>query len=156
MNCDQAFDVMTSPCRQSDRGLPVHLAGCPRCREMLDTLEPALGLFHTDFSAAPSLSPWEVASEGHEVATQAARRLTSAAPPVRQGLNALWGYAAAVVVGAGFVCCTLWLSQSAFSTPSVQRQKVECAYLAAKQPTGMSGRQMTESCLACHVVTNGQ
>lgn len=45
MNCDQAFDVMTSPERSDSRALSHHLDACRRCRQMYETLEPALGLF---------------------------------------------------------------------------------------------------------------
>ena len=42
MNCDDAFDCLTDP-RSSRRGeLARHLQACPRCREMADTLSPAL------------------------------------------------------------------------------------------------------------------
>ncbi len=155
MNCDQAFDVLTGPSRASDRELLVHLAGCPRCREMQDTLEPALGMFHADSAAITRRSPWEVAAEGSEVATQAALQLTGAAHPPRRGLHSLWGYAAAVVFGAGLVWSMSALTPSTEMRPASQHTQEDCLYLADARPTGMTSRQMTQSCLACHVVTNG-
>ena len=45
MNCDQAFDCLTDSRRRHSAELERHLANCPRCRQMHDTLEPALDLF---------------------------------------------------------------------------------------------------------------
>ncbi|HUQ68066.1 MAG TPA: hypothetical protein VM165_01000 [Planctomycetaceae bacterium] len=42
MNCDRAFDLMTSADGQADPALARHLDSCPRCRQMQDTLSPAL------------------------------------------------------------------------------------------------------------------
>ena len=154
MNCDQAFDVMTSHRRASDRALPVHLAGCPRCREMQVTLEPALGMFQADTLLSQHTHPWEVASEGNEVATQSARRLSASSSAPRQRPSGLWGYAAAVVLGAGLVFCTILLNPPAALAPAVQYSQQDCLYLADARPTGMTSRQMTQSCLACHTMTD--
>jgi len=45
MNCDQAFDYLTDSRLRQSRKLKRHLARCARCRDMLQTLEPALDLF---------------------------------------------------------------------------------------------------------------
>ncbi len=156
MNCDQAFDVMTSPRRMSDRALPVHLAGCPRCREMQATLEPALEMFRVDSTTSHLPNPWEVASEASEVTTQIARRLTTSMTPPRRGWTGLWGYAAAVVLGAGLVMCTIVMNPTTALIPNVERTKPDCLYLADARPTRMTGQQMTQSCLVCHAVTNPQ
>lgn len=155
MNCDQAFDVMTSSRRTSDTELLVHLSGCPRCREMQTTLEPALGMFHADSAELSRRSPWEVAAEGTEVATHAARRLTTSVATPRQGHHGLWGYAAAVVLGAGLVWSTFALNPPTAHAPATLRSAQDCVYLADSRPAGMTGRQMTQSCLACHAVTQG-
>ena len=155
MNCDQAFDVLTGPRRAIDRELLVHLSGCPRCREMQATLEPALEMFRSDSEAMTSRSPWEVASEGSEVATQAAFKLTTSAAPPRRRLHSLWGYAAAVLFGAGLAWSTYALTPDAALAPTVRGSAQDCLYLADARPAGMTGRQMTQSCLACHAVTNG-
>lgn len=154
MNCDQAFDVITSSRRTSDHELLVHLSGCPRCREMQVTLEPALGMFRADTPAITSRSPWEVASEGSDVATQAARKLTTSAHPPRQRLHSLWSYAAAMVFGAGLVWSTFALTPPTAVAPTARRSAQDCLLRADSRPTGMTGRQMTQSCLACHAVSN--
>lgn len=155
MNCDQAFDVMTSSRRTGDTELIGHLSGCPRCREMQATLEPALGMFHADSAEISRRSPWEVASEGNEVATHAARKLTTSVETPRRGHHGLWGYAAAVVLGAGLVWSTFALSPPTAATSAPPRSAQDCIYLADSRPAGLTGRQMTQSCLACHVVTHG-
>ena len=45
MNCDQAFDALTNAQLRDTTELDSHLAACPRCRDLADVLEPALGLF---------------------------------------------------------------------------------------------------------------
>ena len=154
MNCDQAFDVLTGPRRGSDRELLVHLSGCPRCCEMQATLEPALGMFQADASASRNVNPWEVASEGTELATQAARRLTGSTPTLHWETTGLWGYAAAVMLGAGLVWGTFALNPSSMLSPAVHHSKTVCLYRADSRPTGMTGHQMTQSCLACHAVAD--
>ncbi len=42
MNCDTAFDLMTDAEGAGSLALANHLAGCPRCRQMQETLAPAL------------------------------------------------------------------------------------------------------------------
>lgn len=44
MNCDEAFDCLTDVQHRHDADLQKHLAGCPRCRAMQQTLAPAIGL----------------------------------------------------------------------------------------------------------------
>lgn len=46
MTCDEYFDHLTSALPPTAGDLPaVHWAGCPRCRSLAETLEPALALF---------------------------------------------------------------------------------------------------------------
>lgn len=42
MDCDEAFQLMTDPRGAQSPALQWHLQGCPRCRQMLETLAPAL------------------------------------------------------------------------------------------------------------------
>ena len=44
MNCDMAFEHLTDPNRRDRDELQRHLAACPRCRQMKETLEPAFDL----------------------------------------------------------------------------------------------------------------
>ncbi|NQV26675.1 MAG: hypothetical protein HQ518_20165 [Rhodopirellula sp.] len=45
MNCDQAFDALTDKHVRNSDSLIQHLDDCPRCRDMVDMLAPALNLF---------------------------------------------------------------------------------------------------------------
>lgn len=56
MNCDQAFDALTSHGSTQNELLARHLETCPRCCNMADVLSPALELF------APVLLDGEAAS----------------------------------------------------------------------------------------------
>jgi hypothetical protein len=104
MNCDQAFDCLTDPGRRHSPQLEEHLARCARCRQMMDTLEPALDLFD-ELVPEPDLSgrtaTRTLAPESVRVAEQAASRLvaTGAEAPLRRRNSAL-RYAAAAMVGA--------------------------------------------------------
>src|SRR5262245_18890231 len=104
MNCDQAFDCLTDPGRRHSPQLEEHLAHCERCRQMQDTLEPALDLFdelipEPDVSArggAPT-----IAQEQVRVAEQAAARLLAAGPkPPAHRRASIVRYSAAAMVGA--------------------------------------------------------
>ena len=46
MNCDDVFDALTDPLtlRKPTAQLEAHLAGCPRCRQMREVIEPARSL----------------------------------------------------------------------------------------------------------------
>ena len=92
MNCDQAFDVMTSSDRLSDRGLHAHMADCPRCRDMRETLEPAIRMLSSDSVNPRDMQPWITAPEGCEIATHAAKRSTTSGPAQPRGLTGLWRY----------------------------------------------------------------
>ncbi|WP_299459565.1 hypothetical protein [uncultured Gimesia sp.] len=45
MNCDEAFDLITHPTDHNCEELQWHLQLCPRCRQMKETLAPALDTF---------------------------------------------------------------------------------------------------------------
>lgn len=107
MNCDQAFDCMTDSGRRQSPLLEEHLARCGRCRQMQDTLEPALDLFD-ELVPEPDLSSRTatrtVTQDSVRVAEQAASRLLSAGaqPPVR-GRTPVLRYAAAAMIGAALM-----------------------------------------------------
>src|SRR5688572_14840650 len=82
MNCDQAFDNLTDPARRSSPELSRHLASCARCRQMHETLAPALALFDHGLAEEPDLiavrSGYSApAGESVLLAEQAATRLAT-------------------------------------------------------------------------------
>src|SRR4051812_49066212 len=105
MNCDQAFDCLTDSGRRHSPQLEEHLAHCERCRQMQDTLEPALDLFD-ELIPEPDLSgrvatAQTIAPESVRIAEQAAARLQSRSPrPPARRRASIVRYAAAAMVGA--------------------------------------------------------
>ncbi len=57
MNCDQAFDCLTDRHLRDSDELNRHLANCPRCRQMSETLEPAFGMFDSAVENLPLGTP---------------------------------------------------------------------------------------------------
>jgi hypothetical protein len=103
MNCDEAFELITHPTDHNCDELQWHLQMCPRCRQMQDTLAPALtsfqklsdeiqlsdeelALFEDDFTAqndvqpdsgyTPSGKPF-LSPDAVRIAEQAATRLSA-------------------------------------------------------------------------------
>ena len=105
MNCDQAFDCLTDSERRHSPELAEHMARCERCRQMHDTLEPALDLFD-DLVPEPDLSHGGVAMqtlapETVRLAGQAALRLSGGGQEAGGRRRALiLRYAAAAMAGA--------------------------------------------------------
>jgi predicted anti-sigma-YlaC factor YlaD len=148
MNCDQAFDQMTQPGGGTDPLLQSHLAECRRCREMQETLAPAIELFEAD-ARAHREEPWRTESESTgDLATHTARRLTEAAVRPRR-LGMLLGYAAAVLLGAGLVWGTLLIHREGQAVTSRWSQ-ADCLYIADGRPATISTTLFMQSCLRCH------
>src|SRR5262245_16048530 len=53
MNCDTAFDLLTDAEGSRSLALARHLDDCPRCRQMRETLAPALEFLAADEAPAP-------------------------------------------------------------------------------------------------------
>lgn len=76
MNCDEAFELLTSRDGRTSESLDAHLQRCPRCREMQETLSPAL-----DWLAWDAESP---ASDQRGPATAFAPLLTAQAVKIAE------------------------------------------------------------------------
>lgn len=174
MNCDTAFELITDPQGCHSAVLREHLAGCPRCRQMRETLLPALEALADEgecidsaLESRPYSGDWAEAArhasaESIAVAQQAAQTL---AQPCRfsRGFWRQWTrkaarYAAAFAVGA---CAAFLLlprvandsgRQSAAAVPVSDghciRQRLKT------DADGMSDaevRQLVLSCMVCHV-----
>ncbi|MEZ5943864.1 MAG: hypothetical protein R3C18_20905 [Planctomycetaceae bacterium] len=44
MNCDEVFDLLTSPVENASPQLGEHLHQCPRCRDLQEAIAPALSV----------------------------------------------------------------------------------------------------------------
>jgi hypothetical protein len=154
MNCDQAFDAMTDPNGPDSAELWRHLSGCPRCRQMYETLEPAMGLFaasDTPPRERPFASDVRSAALPLPMAQRIARQLSLSgtasrgAPPRRR----LWGAVLAAAV-AGFLL-SVGLDSLRLSPPS-PGAAVDCPWLyresaAVEEPASL----VTARCVACHL-----
>ncbi len=156
MNCDQAFNVMTSADRMGSLALSEHLSVCPRCRQMLETLEPALGLFEKiGLPATETLtrqSPSARTSSVH-MAQQVAARLTPAtqSPAIQPTRTRLWG-AMLAVTAVGFLLgwsFTLLVPATGASTPEASSA---CAWLNRSMLSdGVRATTVAATCVSCHL-----
>ncbi len=123
MNCDQAFDHLTLTAPPADgHALAEHLAGCPRCRSLAETLEPALELFRAAAQAdaeaistnwpSGELPAWLFEEEtaptvDSRVCPQPASLPTTASRPIAWSERPIWQVVAAVLIGMA-VGGTVW------------------------------------------------
>lgn len=173
MNCDEAFEHLTDPALRNHVELHWHLDMCPRCRQMQETLSPALELFdppagfsESHFQSAEShrsnrpesvgfLSPETV-----ELAERSAARLASRAPaPPSTGKSykhVLLSCAVGVLIGAsvtfGLVGFGLHPEQSAAGPHSAADQ--QCSWKLpgrSKSDLKAESREVVRSCVVCHL-----
>jgi mono/diheme cytochrome c family protein len=165
MNCDTAFDLMTDAAGSRSGALAQHFETCTRCRQMQETLAPALEFLMQDepsydFSSssrdsatsdAGSLQPF-VTVDSIKIAQQAANRLTAQAdlPRVRRQRLAgqLTRYAAAFAAG-------LLLAFVLFSDRNAEKLVPvgECTRQAAAASSRRSAEAieaLAQSCAVCH------
>lgn len=154
MNCDQAFDCLTDSDRRHSPELEEHLARCARCRQMQETLEPALDLFD-ELVPEPDLSgrvygTQTLAPESVRVAEQAASRLAAAgsAPPVRQR-RGIVRYAAAAMVGAALMGVMGSINSS--HAPVDSSTKCTWRNRVIDRDTYPSNIEFARSCVVCHL-----
>lgn len=168
MNCDTAFDLMTDANGSRSGALAQHFETCARCRQMQETLAPALDfLMHDDPSHGFSTGSADSASseaggrqpfvtvDSVRIAQQAAGRLAAQAdvPSVRRQRLAgqLTRYAA--VFAAGLLLAFVLVNERdratipAGATGQCRRQE------AAVEPSGRSSeatQSLVQSCTVCH------
>jgi hypothetical protein len=170
MKCDEAFDRLTSPSGSDDAALERHLADCPRCRAMQETLSPAIAwltigdeLFDGvgDYTGAP---PLFLSEEAVRIAERTSRRLRPRSVPATEATGFVrrherWLALAAVSLLAFFAA---WLpperpaekTPAAFTPP--QPAVANCLWWL---PTGRdslaqaTADQVIASCTACHLAT---
>lgn len=182
MNCDQAFDAMTDAFDAESAELQAHLAGCPRCREMRETLSPALdALFAESRSRAADWPPASLPClDLSQLAEAAARELAPTVPlrepallrrsrPASPNWSTITIAALLLTAGAGLG----WGGHRFLTNPPApqvaaltlpDRVSALCLWqtrqtqpeLAAKTPQQDSPRSVVLSCLACHLPTSAK
>lgn len=149
MNCDQAFDYLTDSTRRESDRLARHLAGCPRCRQLKETLEPALDLFD-DVVPEPALGSSSVDGETTDdavrLASQSASRLGGGRFGRRDWTRAV-RYAAAFVIGAS-AALGMTLALETRSEPSVCAWKNRSSGVTSE---AVQADAVVLSCVACHL-----
>lgn len=171
MNCDDAFDALTDPQRRGDSELQQHLARCARCRQMEETLSPALHLFEVDQaegepsqygaavpSAAPeSAAPHALQSRSRNVARRGIRR--SAGRPASRTRSHLLAVAVTAVLVLGIA--SSWKSPNSGITPlpRLASQIEDCSWLRP-ETIGARAREtaaahVVAGCVTCHLAEGG-
>lgn len=167
MNCDEAFERLTSPPESDNGPLERHLNECARCRAMQEALSPAIAWLAADADLPESRdeSPrWHLSEEAVRIAERTSRRLQSRPRAAAQAPRAArregqWFLLAAVVV---LVLFAVWLPPERTSNdlPSVTTSSapaaISCTWqMAARVDRGApaAAEQVIASCVACHLAT---
>lgn len=162
MNCDQAFDRMTDVTTLSDAALERHLTDCPRCRQMRETLSPALDAFSV--AAAGSRSLREDA-QAVQVARQAAVTLESRGAGSARRRRTKWKWGAVSLV-AGGVAAALLLAIGGFAPSNDVGDRAAagdhgdnvaaCTWVQNDRGSERDARTVVLSCVACHLAESPQ
>jgi hypothetical protein len=167
MNCDDAFERLTSPDAPLDAELDRHLAGCRRCRAMRDTLSPAL-----EWLSVASLRRGTggradrrdifLTDEAVQIAERAARRLAPAKGADdrrrKSRMSRVRWAAAAALVTIGFLA--VFVFPNVTRTPTAARSQnpdsapPACLWSQPELARGESLRtseQVVSTCVACHL-----
>lgn len=163
MNCDLAFDSLTDAELVNSPELQAHLASCPRCRQMRQTLEPALELLTSpqpvgnsySESRATATQPY-LSLEAVQVAETAARQLGARTPASYWRRLALSvAKCAALLVIGGAMSAALVIPRvhsPAASTAGSSAAGGECLWKADPVPASTGdARSVILSCVACHL-----
>jgi hypothetical protein len=165
MNCDTAFDLIIDADGSRSLALARHLDDCPRCRQMQETLAPALeflapsghdddgALTVTPFTAGGAGSrPSFVTTEALQIARQAATRLKSQVESPLVRLQRIVGkslrYAAVFAAGL-LLAFTLFDMRPGRVSDNEKCTRQEAARDDA-QRTRAEVRALTLSCAVCH------
>lgn len=181
MTCDEAFECLTDPDRRPSDELDRHLAGCPRCRHMQETLAPALLLFDhaaQDRGEFPPTADFDMLFEDWEEAIPAAAagvaesapeavapedvalfELTEAAPdrsPLSRFSRRCAALAAAFAGGAALAALLLALAwpEDHAGGSALARGFDRCTWLhreEAQRRGAADHRSIVLSCVACHL-----
>ena len=164
MNCDQAFDQMTDSDLASRDELRAHLDACPRCRQMLETLSPALEAFGVEQQTIVGGGMIVQREEdGMHVAQEAAARLATRPRALQRFRRRASWRPAGVLLFAGIVLLAfvagLAVGPSATQAPAVGvADASNCTWLHAPEPGGPTSdsRTVVLSCVACHLGGSSQ
>lgn len=159
MNCDEAFEYLTDPVLSSSEQLEWHLSQCPRCRQMQETLAPALTLFEN--SGAPTdtqqVRRAEEAPRSHSASSRPAsgrgRRL-HAAETANGASN--WSGGIRYLVAACIGGLIAWNVSGIFgmnseALPSVTPDSSQCLWKSPEKAGDLDQQAIVVSCVTCHL-----
>jgi hypothetical protein len=157
MNCDDAFELLTTGAHRADARLSVHLSECRRCRAMAETLSPALELFRSAKEPSPISSATEESSVA--LAQRTAARLaglsgawrgaTLERPRRPSTRTALWRrWIVASVGAASLAIIAVRIRDASSSQPAV----AVCPRNSSAASEWMSANSLpvSQACMACH------
>jgi hypothetical protein len=165
MNCDTAFDLLTDAEGSRSLALARHLDDCPRCRQMRETLAPALEYLWADGAPAPAREfsgvfeagregkrPAFVTVEALSVARQAAADLMTRAtsPRARWRLLAARSLQYAAVFAAGLFVASALFEMREHPAPAGKVCTRDEARRIDVQRSDAEIRTLVLSCAACH------
>jgi hypothetical protein len=185
MNCDDVFDALTEPALSpgDTAELEAHLAGCRRCRQLREVIEPARSLLCGELpielvpgqplphergtvSGAKSLLTIESVGQAEAIASQLAARGRKNLPPRRsfsnpRFLSAVRG-AALVLFGALAVYCLgpRDRDNDLHAIPAVVPAPLSpniCTRLdfQREKSSSRNAQQVVLTCVACHMKDGG-
>jgi hypothetical protein len=168
MNCDEAFERLTSRGCDGDPGLERHLRRCRRCRDMQETLAPAMewltapdGFDTPELTESAAGQPF-LTDEALQVAERAAHRLgqNRTARPVRAASTSqrISWLAVAAMAAVCLFAVLLPISKPEQNRRSAVRSPAaaKCLWQARgedREVRGGSPRQVVATCVACHMPT---
>jgi len=165
MNCDTAFELMTDAEAANSSALAQHLGTCPRCRQMQETLAPALGFLAgtvrqapfgesahaTGGSRAARRQP-SVTVEALKIAEQSAARLAARCETRSMRLQRAAGHGLryAAIFAAGVLLAVTFLSPRDAPVPGDARCTRSEASRSDIERSAAEIRALALSCAACH------
>ncbi len=167
MNCDRAFDLITSPADRADSELQRHLQGCPRCRDLAEMLEPALHLLDDSrpsaaYGSENDASCWSSDFQENEYDSKpkgSSRRSRYDTPEYWQAVEAQQrrrGYQEGLKVAAILLLVAVFSAGIAHigrdtSTPLAQVAAISTESCLRRDTDGRQSAPVLAACVACHL-----
>lgn len=155
MNCNQAFDALTSLEASQNETLARHLDTCPRCRDMADVLSPALELFAPVSRDRELLGEIPAGSELLPQPSHPSRDWTETAPwqknvrsarrVRRDGLKIVGAVALISLLTVAFASIGRDAPQSGFVN------SLAAAECLRESPKEMTPKNAVAACVSCHL-----
>ncbi len=167
MNCDRAFDLITSPANRNDSELQRHLQGCPRCRDLAEMFEPALHLLE-DVGPGVAFGPdgemlyWSSDRLDDDGCTEHPRRVRPSrydSPEYWQAVEAQQrrlGYQEGLKVAGILLLIAVFSVGIAIvsrdsSTPFAQVAAIASENCLRRETDGKQAAPVIAACVACHL-----